>query len=87
MPVFYVLINSDIGADRIEKDIMKIVKKGADFEFKKVYGVYDAVLKIDDNSESARDLQDKVKAVSKVESVMILTVADTVAVADDGTRS
>ncbi len=76
MPVFYVLINSDVGADRIEKDLMKIVKKGAKFEFQKVYGVYDAVLKINDNSESARDLQDKVKAIPKIESVMILTVAD-----------
>jgi hypothetical protein len=87
MAVFYVLINSDVGADRIEKDLTKIVKKGAKFEFQKVYGVYDAVLKINDKSESARDLQEKVKSIAKVESVMILTVADTVTVADDGTKS
>lgn len=76
MPLFYVLINSDVGADRIEKDIAKIVSKGTDFEFKKVYGVYDAVLKINDKNENARDLQDKVKSVAKVQSTMILTVDD-----------
>ena len=87
MPVFYVLINSDIGSDRIEKDLTKIVRKGAKFEFQKVYGVYDAVLKIVDDKESARDLQEKVKSIAKVESVMILSVADTVDVAEDGTRT
>jgi len=74
MPLFYVLINSDVGADRIEKDIAKVVKKGIKYEFKKVYGVYDAVLKINDSDENARDLQDKVKGITKVQSTMILTV-------------
>ena len=74
MPLFYVLINSDVGADRIEKDIAKVVKKGTAYEFQRVYGVYDAVLKINDKGENARDLQDRVKQISKVQSTMILTV-------------
>lgn len=76
MSIFYVLINSDVGADQIEKDIVKVMSKGIEYEFKKVYGVYDAVLKIVDKKETLnpRDLQDKVKTVSKIQSTMILTV-------------
>jgi len=76
MPTFFVLINSDLGADKIEKDIGKIINKGVNYQFLKVYGVYDAVLKINDNKENARELAEKIKKVSKVQSTMILTVLE-----------
>jgi len=75
MPLFFVLINSDLGGEKeIEKSIKKIIKKDIDFDFINVYGVYDAVLRIRDTDLDPRALQDKLKEIPKIHSVMILTV-------------
>ena len=75
MPLFFVLINSDLGGkDILEKEIKKALHKDVNFEYVSTYGVYDAVVKINDKNEDPRSLQDKLKAIPKVHSIMILTV-------------
>ena len=75
MSLFFVLINSDLGGEKeIEKEIKKILHKDIDFEYVACYGVYDAVIKINDKNEDPRSLQDKLKTIPKVHSIMILTV-------------
>ena len=76
MPIFFVLINSDIASEKLEKDIGKVLNKSAKFEFINCYGVYDAVLKVTDKNEAPRDLSEKIKHVNKVQSTMILTVME-----------
>ncbi len=63
------MINSDSNPS-IEKDIAKVVK--SDYEYENVYGVYDAVLKVKDTAD-VRELADKIKAIPKIHSVMVLT--------------
>lgn len=75
MSLFFILINSDLGGEKeIEKEIKKTLNKDTDFEFVPCYGVYDAVVKVNDKNEDPRSLQDKLKAIPKVHSIMILTV-------------
>lgn len=75
MPLFFVLINSDLGGEKdIENAIKKIIKKDVDYDFVNVYGVYDAVLRINDKDLDPRSLQDKLKTIPKIHSIMILTV-------------
>ena len=65
---FYVMINSDSNPS-IEKAIAKVLK--TDYEYENVFGVYDAVLKVKD--DNVRDLADKIRAIPKIHSVMVLT--------------
>ena len=75
MPLFFVLINSDLGgSDEIEKEVKKKLHNDVDFEYVACYGVYDAVVKINDKNEDPRSLQDKLKEIPKVHSIMILSV-------------
>lgn len=74
MTIFYVLINSDIASDKLEKQIAHVLGKDAKYEFINCYGVYDAVIKVTDKNESPRDLNDKIRNVNKVQSTMVLTV-------------
>ena len=75
MPLFYVLINSDLGGEeQMKKEIEKTLGKEVDFEVISVYGVYDVVIRVKDKTFTTRSLQDKLKTVSKIHSVMILTV-------------
>ena len=67
--LFYVMINSDSNPS-IEKDISKLLK--TDFEYVNVFGVYDAVLKVKDN-DNVKELADKIRAIPKIHSVMVLT--------------
>ncbi len=76
MPIFFVLINSDIASEKLENDIGKTLNKTAKFEFINCYGVYDAVLKVTDKKEDPRGLSEKIKSLSKVHSTMILTVME-----------
>jgi hypothetical protein len=62
------MINSDSNPS-IEKDIAKVLK--VDFEYVNVFGVYDAVLKVRD--ENVKELADKIRAIPKIHSVMVLT--------------
>ena len=62
------MINSDTEAD-IEKEIKKIFK--TEYEYTKVFGVYDVILKV--KYENVRDLSLRIKAIPKTRSVMILT--------------
>ena len=77
MSLFFVLINNDLGADKdIRKHVEKLIDKNKHFEFTTVYGVYDAVLRINDKKENARELAEKIKLIPKVQSTMILTVLE-----------
>ena len=70
MKIFYVMINSD-SHPSIEKDIAKVLK--TDYEYVNVFGVYDAVLKVSvKDLNNVRDLADKIRAIPKIHSVMIL---------------
>ena len=62
------MINSDTDSD-LEKNIKKIFK--TDYEYIKVFGVYDVIVKV--KYENVRELSNKIKAIPKVRSVMILT--------------
>jgi len=62
------MINSDTEAD-IEKEIKKIFK--TEYEYVKVFGVYDVIVKV--KYDHVRELSDKIKAIPKTRSVMILT--------------
>jgi len=76
MPLFYILINSDLGSEKvISKEIEKKLDKSTKYEFVNVYGVYDIVLKINENT-NARELQDKLRNIPKVHSTLILTVTE-----------
>lgn len=68
MALFYVMINGDTDSD-IEKEIKKLFKTG--YEYSEVFGVYDVVVKV--KHGNVRELADKIKAIPKVRSVMILT--------------
>ena len=75
MSLFFILINSDLGGEAvIEKEIRKILNKETELEFVPCYGVYDAVVKVKDKNEDPRSLQDKLKTIPKVHSILILTV-------------
>ncbi len=73
--VFYVLINTDISDEQIEKDISKIIPKDVKFEYQSVYGVFDAILKIYDSRESQMKIVTNIKNMPKIQSTMILTIA------------
>jgi adenylyl- and sulfurtransferase ThiI len=74
MPLFFVLINSDLGGkDILEKEIKNALHK-VDIEYISTYGVYDALVKINDKNEDPRSLHDKLKTIPKVHSTLILTV-------------
>jgi len=72
--VFYVLINTDISDEEIEKDISKVIPKDVKFEYQSVYGVFDGVIKIYDKKNS-REITENIKKLPKINSTMILTIA------------
>ena len=72
--VFYVLINTDISDEEIEKDISKVIPKDVKFEYQSVYGVFDGVIKIYDKKNS-REIGENIKKLPKINSTMILTIA------------
>jgi hypothetical protein len=73
MPIFYILINSDLSGEKeIQAELQKVIKD--EFDFITCYGVYDAVVKIKSKNEDQKSLQEKFKAITKVQSIMILTV-------------
>ena len=82
--MFYILINCDNYSDQIEKDITKVLGKSIKHHFESVYGVYDAVLRIDipnspnsdDTKQGARQIAEKIRSLSKIHSTMVLTVSD-----------
>jgi len=80
--VFFILINCDNYSDEIEKDISKVLAKGVKHTFQSVYGVYDGVLKIEQNfndgdtKQGAREIAEKIRSLSKIHSTMVLTVSD-----------
>jgi len=81
--VFFILITCDTYSDLIGKEISKVLPKGVKHEFQSVYGVYDAVLRIEDDSNNTDDSKDlyreiatRIKTLPKVHTTMVLTVAD-----------
>jgi len=90
--MFYMLINCDNYTEQIEKDITKALPKGVKHHFQSVYGVYDAVVKIegsddtdtkqnaghvsDDSKQNARAISEKILSLSKIYSVAVLSVVE-----------
>jgi len=71
--VFYILINVDNYSEQLEKEITKALPNGVKYEFQNVYGVFDGIIKIF-GKENVREISDKIKNISKIHSIMVLTV-------------
>ena len=81
MPTSYILINSDLGAD--EAIIKKIKESLADekdtqYKIKRVYGVYDIVLKLtSDNADTLRStITNKIRKITSVQSKLTMMVIE-----------
>ncbi len=75
MPLAFVLINSEIGA---EVEVLKKVKQVASVkEAYIVYGVYDIIAKLEAESfEDIRDIVAKIRGLDKVASTLTTIVAE-----------
>ena len=75
MPLAFVLINSEIGA---EVEVLKKVKQVASVkEAYIVYGVYDIIAKLEAESfEDIRDIVAKIRGLDKVASTLTMIVAE-----------
>ena len=70
---FYILINVDNYSEQLEKDITKALPNGVKHEYQSVYGVFDGIIKIF-GKENVREISDKIRNISKIHSIMVLTV-------------
>ena len=81
MPIAYVLINSDLGADesiiKKLKDILS-AEKDVKFEIQGVYGIYDIILKLtSSNAERLRSIITfKIRKIIQVQSTLTMTVIE-----------
>ena len=76
MPIAFVLINTEMGA---ESEVLQILKKIADVkEIHLVYGVYDLIAKVEsDSMERLRDIVTwKIRRSDKVRSTLTMMAAE-----------
>lgn len=81
MPISYVLINSEYGADeQIIKEVKEAVdsEPGIKYEIQGVYGIYDVVLKLtsDDAAHLRSVITNKVRKITKVQSTLTMVVIE-----------
>lgn len=81
MPTTYILINSDLGSDiEIIKKIKEILDResGVKYEVQGVYGVYDIIIKItDDSMDHLRSIiTNHIRKIDKVYSTLTMMVIE-----------
>ena len=81
MATSFVLLNSQLGSEKVIIDEIESLLKGADditYEIQGVYGVYDIVLKISSNNSEMLDsiITTKIRRINDIQATLTMVVID-----------